>query len=107
MIVTELRTRTLDGMTQARPDLERAVRDYVRAYVWWHGRRKTAGDLGVSRHTLWRFLERGHTGRAVPTAVLNSVGGSVRAIERARQQLLIDLMSLRPDPALRPSARGS
>ena len=80
----------------------RAIRDYVRAYVWRHGRSKTAEDLGVSRHTLWRFLERGHMGRAVPSSVLNSVGGNVRAIERARQQLLIDLMGLRPDPALRP-----
>ncbi len=80
----------------------RAIQDYVRAYVWRHGRRKTAEDLGVSRHTLWRFLERGHMGQAVPSAVLNSVGGNVRAIERAGQQLLIDLMGLRPDPALRP-----
>ena len=39
---------------------ERAVRDYVRAYASLHGRRKAAEDLGVSRHTLWRFLERGH-----------------------------------------------
>ena len=56
----------------------------------------------MSRHTLWRFLERGHMGQAVPSAVLSSVGGNVRAIVRARQQLLIDLMGLRPDPALRP-----
>ena len=89
-------------MTQARPDLMRAIRDYVRAYVWRHGRPKTAEDFGVSRHTLWRFLERGHMGLAVPSAVLSSVGGNVRAIENARQQLLIDLMGLRPDPALRP-----
>ena len=41
-------------------------------------------------------------GLAVPSAVLNSAGGSVRAIESARQQLIIDLMGLRPDPALRP-----
>ena len=84
----------------------RAIRDYVRAYERRHGRRKTAEDLGVSRHTLWRFLERGHMGRAVPSAVLNSVGGNVRAIERARQQQLIDLMGLRPDPALRPLREG-
>ena len=102
LIVTKPRRRTSKATIQAGPDPERAIRDYVRAYVWRHGRRKTAEVLGVSRHTLWRFLERGHMGQAVPSAVLSSVGGNVRAIVRARQQLLIDLMGLRPDPALRP-----
>ncbi len=106
MIVTKPRRRTLNGAAQPETDLERAIRDYVRAYVWRHGRRKTAEDLGVSRHTLWRFLERGHMGQAVPSAVLSSVGGNVRAIENARQQLLIDLMGLRPDPALPPLRAG-
>ena len=106
MIVTKPRRRTLNGAAQPETDLERAIRDYVRAYVWRHGRRKTAEVLGVSRHTLWRFLERGHMGQAVPSAVLSSVGGSVRAIEGARQQLLIDLMGLRQDPALRPLREG-
>ena len=106
MIVTEPRTRTLNGTTQAGPYPERVIRDYVRAYVRLHGRRKTAEDLGVSRHTLWRFLEQGHMGRAVPSAVLNSVGGSVRAIEAATYEIIIDLEGLRPDPALRPLREG-
>ena len=106
MIVKETRRHTSNATTQAGSDLKRAVRDYVRAYEWRHGRRKTAEDLGVSRHTLWRFLERGNMGRAVPSSVLSSVGGSVRAIERARQLLLIDLMGLRPDPAMRPLREG-
>ena len=106
MIVTKPRRRTSKATIQAGPDPERAIRDYVRAYVWRHGRRKTAEVLGVSRHTLWRFLERGHMGQAVPSAVLSSVGGNVRAIENARQQLLIDLMGLRPDPALPPLRAG-
>ena len=106
MIVTEQRRHTSNGTAQAETGLERAIRDYVRAYVLRHGRRKTAEDLGVSRHTLWRFLERGHMGHAVPSSVLSSVGGNVRAIERARQQLLIDLMGLRPDPALCPLREG-
>ena len=84
----------------------KAVRQYVRAYGWRHGQRKTAEDLGVSPHTLWRFLERGHTGRAVPAAVLNSVGGSVRAIEAATLDIIIDLEGLRPDPALRSLREG-
>ena len=37
----------------------------------------------MSRHTLWRFLERRHVGGAVPSAVLNSVGGDVAALEAA------------------------
>ena len=106
LIVTEPRTRTLNGTTQAGPYPERVIRDYVRAYVRLHGRRKTAEDLGVSRHTLWRFLEQGHMGRAVPSAVLNSVGGSVRAIEAATYEIIIDLEGLRPDPALRPLREG-
>ena len=106
MIGTEPRTRTLNGAAQAGPRLERAVREYVRAHERLHGRRKTAEDLGVSRHTLWRFLERGHTGRSLPSAVLNSVGGSVRAIEAATYEIIIDLEGLRPDPALRPMSES-
>ena len=102
MIVTKPRRRTSKATTQAEQDLEREIRDYVRAYAWRHGRRKTAEDLGVSRHTLWRFLERGHMGRSVPSAVLSSVGGNFRAIETATLEIIIDLRGWRPDPALRP-----
>ena len=106
MIVAEPRTQTVNGTTQAGPRLERAVRGYVRAYASLHGRRKTAVDLGVSRHTLWRFLERDQMGRAVPSAVLSSVGGSVRAIEAATFEIIIDLEGLRPDLALRGLRQG-
>ena len=106
MIVTEPRTRSLNGTTQAGSDLTRAVRDYVRAYERRHGRRKTAEDLGVSRHTLWRFLGRGHAGRAVPSAVLNAVGGNIAALKAATLEIIIDLEGLRPDPALRPLREG-
>ena len=106
MIVTEPRTRTSNGKGQAGPDLQRAVRGYVRAYERRHGRRKTAENLGVSRHTLWRFLERGHVGRSVPAAVLNAVGGNRAALEAATLEIIIDLEGLRPDPALRPLREG-
>ena len=96
----------MNGTTQAGPDLRSAVRGYVRAYASLHGRRKAAEDLGVSRHTLWRFLEQGHMGRAVPSAVVNKVGNSVRAIEAATFELIIDLEGLRPDPALRHLRHG-
>ena len=106
MIVAEPRTRALNGTTQAGPHLKRAVRDYVHAYASLYGRRKAAEHLGVSRHTLWRFLERGHAGRSVPSAVLSSVGGSVQAIETATFEIIIDLEGLKPDPALRSLRRG-
>ena len=106
LIVAEPPTQTLNGTVQAGPRLERAVRDYVRAYASLHGRRRAAEDLGVSRHTLWRFLERGHTGRAVPSAVVNKVGNSVQAIEAATFEIIIDLEGLRPDPALRSLRQG-
>ena len=106
MIVTEPRTQALNGATQAGPDLRRAVRGYVRAYASLHGRRKAAEHLGVSRHTLWRFLERGHTGRAVPSAVVSSVGESAEAIEAVTFEIIIDLEGLRPDPALRSLRQG-
>ena len=106
MIVTEPRTRTLNGATQAGPHIERAVRDYVRVHVRLHGQGKTAEALGVSRHSLWRFLERGHAGRAVLSAVLSSGRGSVREIEAATFEIIIDLEGLRPDPALRSLRQG-
>ena len=102
MAATNHRTPRLNGAAHVGADLEEAIRAYVRTYAVLHGRPKAVEAFGVSRHTLWRFLEWGHMGRAVPSSVLSSVGGSVRAIERARQQLLIDLMGLRPDPALPP-----
>ena len=64
-------------------DLDRAIRDYVHTYVRRHGRRKTMERFGVSRHTLWRFLDRGHMGRALPRAVLNTVGESIEAVDAA------------------------
>ena len=78
----------------------------MRVHVRLHGQGKTAEALDVSRHTLWRFLERGHAGRAVPAAVLSSVGESVRAIEAATFEIIIDLEGLRPDPALRHLRKG-
>ena len=40
----------------------------------WHGRPQTARRFGVSRHTLWRFMEQGHLGRSLPKAMDNTVG---------------------------------
>ena len=78
-----------NGKAQAGADLERAVRSYVRTYAVLHGRPKAAEVFGVSRHTLWRFLNRDHMGRAVPRAVLKRVASSARALDAARERLIL------------------
>ena len=64
MTTTGTSTPTRVENEPASDDLNYAIRDYVRTYVRWHGRTKAAETFGVSRHTLWRCLERGHLGRA-------------------------------------------
>ena len=70
------------------PDLNDAIRNYVRAYALWHGRPQAAQQFGVSRHTLWRFLERGHLGRSLPRAVTGDVGDDPQAIDAATDELV-------------------
>ena len=67
----------------SKDDLECAIRHYVQTYADRRGSRKAMERFGVSRQTLWRFLERGHLGRALPKAVLDSVGNSVEAVDAA------------------------
>ncbi|MYA51944.1 MAG: hypothetical protein F4X89_00415, partial [Dehalococcoidia bacterium] len=67
------------------PRLADAVGDYLRAHIERHGRKATAAAFGVSRHTLWRFLERGQAGRALPRAVLERVGPDFDAVDAATQ----------------------
>ena len=77
----------------------------MRTYVLLYGRNRTPEDFGVSRHTLWRFLECGRMSRAIPSAALNSVGvgadvplsRTVAALEVARQQHIADLARQRFD----------
>ncbi len=83
-------------------DVERidSIRTYLRAHAWQHGHQRTAVQFGVSRQTLWRFLERGRVGRALPRAVLDTVGGSVEALEPATRALISGSPSARrPAPA--------
>ena len=68
--------------------LTAAIRDHIDAYVDRHGHKRAAEDFGVSRHTLWRFLRRGHLGRSLPKAVLSAVGETVNALEGATQKLI-------------------
>ena len=64
-------------------DLGHAICDYVRTYVLWHGRAKATERFGVSRHTLWRCLERGRLGKSLPRAVIQTVGDAPDVIEAA------------------------
>ena len=95
LAVTNPQAASLNGGTQAGPKLERAIRDYVRTYAVLHGRPRTADAFGVSRHTLWRFLDRGHTGRAIPRVVLERVGGSAQALDDARERLILQAQARR------------
>ena len=69
------------------PRLLHVIGDYLRAHTERHGRGCTAATFGVSRHTLWRFLERGQEGRALPRAVMAEVGDTTRAITKATRAL--------------------
>ena len=95
LVATKLQAAKLNGAAQAGADLERAVRDYVRTYAVLHGKSKAAEALGVSRHTLWRFLNRGHTGRAIPRAVLERVAGSAEALDDAEERLILQAQARR------------
>lgn len=66
------------------------IRTYLKEHVWQQGHGRTAELSGVSRQTLWRFLERGQVGRRLPRAVLDSVGGSVEALEAATRALIAE-----------------
>ncbi len=83
MTISEPGTRTLGKSASLDPDLEDAIREYLRTYVMWRGIQQATATFGVSRHTLWRYLRRGHTGRALPRAVMGIVGDSVEVLEAA------------------------
>ena len=83
MTISEPWTLTTGKSALLDPNLDDAIREYLRTYVVWRGIRQATATFNVSRHTLWRFLERGHTGRALPRAVLATVGDSVEVIEAA------------------------
>ena len=83
MTIAELETRTPAKSEPLDPDLEDAIREYLRTYVLWRGIGRATERFGVSRHTLWRFLRRGHAGRALPRAVMDTVGDSVEVLDAA------------------------
>ena len=81
--ISEPGIRTTGKSASLDPDFDDAIREYLRTYVMWRGIQQATATFGVSRHTLWRFLERGHTGRALPRAVMGIVGDSVEVLEAA------------------------
>ena len=95
-------TRTQAKSAPLAPDLEDAIREYLRTYVLWRGIRQATATFGVSRHTLWRFLERGHTGRALPRAVLDIVGDSVEVLEAATWAIVAAERVVASRPAAKP-----
>ena len=64
-----------------------AIGEYLHAHVERHGHGRTAAAFGVSRHTLWRFLERGQPGRALPRAVTCRAGDSPAKLAAAIRAL--------------------
>ncbi len=83
MTISELETRTPGRNAPLAPDLEDAIREYLRIYVLWRGIGRTTETFGVSRHTLWRFLRRGQSSRALPRVVMSIVGDSVEVLDAA------------------------
>ncbi|MCY3507184.1 MAG: replication-relaxation family protein [Chloroflexi bacterium] len=80
-------------------ELYYAIGDYLLAHIERHGHARTAAAFGVSRHTLWRFLERGQPGRALPRAVMAWVGDTPRKLAAATRALRGET---RPAPLERP-----
>ena len=79
-----------------------AIWVYLSVCAHKHGQQRTAERFGVSRQTLWRFLERDQDGRRLPRAVLGSVGDSVDALAAATDSLLVE-----SSPQSRPAATDS
>ena len=108
LTIADTGTRTPGKGAPLDRDLEDAIHEYVRTYALWRGRRRAAEHLGVSRHTLWRFLRRGHMGRALPRAVLDAAGHSVEALEAAAWAIvaLERLLAGTPAPRTVPPSRS-
>ncbi len=55
----------------------------MRTHLLWHGRPQATRHFGVSRHSLWRCLERGCLGKSLPRAVIRTVGDDPDAVTAA------------------------
>ena len=102
LTIVEPGTRTPGKRASLDPELEDAIREYLRTYVVWRGIRQATETFGVSRHTLWRFLRRDHTGRALPRAVMGIVGDSVEVLEAATWAIVAAERVLASRPVAKP-----
>ena len=102
MSISEPGTRTTSKSASLDGDLDDAIREYLRTYVLWRGIQQATATFGVSRHTLWRYLRRGHTGRALPRAVMDTVGDSVEVLEAATWAIPAAERVLAGRPAAKP-----
>ena len=102
MSISEPGTRTPGKSASLDGDLEDAIREYLRTYVMWRGIQQATATFGVSRHTLWRYLRRGRTGRALPRAVMGIVGDSVEVLEAATWAIVAVDRVLAGRPAAKP-----
>jgi len=71
------------------PDLDDAIRNYMRAYALWHGRLQAVRLFCVSRQTLWCFSERVRLGRSLAQAVVETVDDDPDAIAAASTRLQV------------------
>lgn len=70
-----------------------AIWDYLDACAQKHRQQRTAERFGVSRQTLWRFLDRDQVGRRLLRAVLGTVGDSVEALAAVTDSLIAESSS--------------
>ena len=79
-----------------------ATWDYLNLCTLKHGHQRTEERFGVSRQTLWRFLDRDQAGRRLPRAVHGSVGDSVETLVAATDALIAE-----SSPQRRPASLDS
>ena len=83
MTATSASTPILEDNESPHDNLGHAIRDCVSANVLSHGRARAAERFGVSRHTLWRCLERRQWDKSLPRAVILTVAAALDMIEEA------------------------
>ena len=78
-------------------ELDEAIRNYMRTYALRRGRPQVARYFGVSRHSPWRFAERGHgyLGYSLPKAAIRAVGDTHEVIAAAAWAITASLPFLR------------
>ena len=87
-------------------ELEAVVRDFVRYHVRRRGHQRNAAVFGVSRQTLWRYLEHGHVGSTVPQAAMDAFGGTTAGLVEAWRGLIAESPLREIDASELPLSNG-